>query len=478
MMDELKAFPLFQDVPDEEIRWFLEHSSIVELQPGEFFLQEHTPSTRFYIVIEGELQVTRTVNGRETVLGTNPPGVMGGELSLLYGSESDISARAILPSRLRVLDAGTFRELFAACPTLGGHIFRTAIERTQGFVSTVSQQEKLAAIGKLSAGLAHELNNPSAGPPAGARGRPFLITPPRAGAGGGAAALRQTLPVLEAQIIRLNALELNGEQLEKLLQFQQTAVVFAGQTEFLNPVEQSDRETEFISWLETLDIFDGWEKAPTFVSSGVRLESLKGLVEKLPQGSAPDVITWLHASLEAQALLNEIEQSMRRISELIQAVKEYTYMDQNELKEVDIHHGLENTLKMLSHKLKGVEVIRKYDANLPKILGKGGELNQVWTNLIDNAIDALGGKGEITLITRCENNYVMVEISDNGKGIPSENLPRLFEPFFTTKAVGQGTGLGLDIAYRVVKSHYGTIEAHSRPGQTRFIVRLPVGKSD
>jgi len=460
MMDELKAFPLFQDVPDTEIRWFLERSQIEDLQAGEFFLQENTPSTRFYIVIEGELQVTRTVNGRETVLGTNPPGVMGGELSLLYGSESDISARAILPTRLRVLDAGAFRELFSACPTLGGKIFRTAIKRTQGFVSTVSQQEKLAAIGKLSAGLAHEMNNPSAA------------------ARRAAASLRQILPVLEAQIIRLNALDLTGEQLERLLQFQQTAAVFAGQTRFLNPVEQSDREAEFSAWMESLDILDGWEKAPTFVSSGLRLDSLQGLVDGLPPGSAPDVITWLHASLEAQALLNEIEQSTRRISELIQAVKEYTYMDQNELKEVDIHHGLENTLKMLSHKLKGIEIIRKYDPNLPKILGKGGELNQVWTNLIDNAIDALGGTGTITLTTRCENNYVMVEITDNGKGIPNEHLPRLFEPFFTTKPVGQGTGLGLDIAYRVVKNHYGTIEAQSKPGQTRMIVRLPVGQGE
>jgi signal transduction histidine kinase len=458
MIEELSSFPLFQEVPEEEITWFWEHSQSEKLDSGDYFFEENTPADCFYVVLEGEMQITRTVNGRETVLGTNPPGVMGGELSLLYGSNSDISSRAIMPTSLRALDARAFRELFAACPTIGARIFQTAIERTQGFVSSVSQQEKLAALGKLSAGLAHEMNNPASA------------------ARRAVEALSQTLPTLEAQIIKLNGLNLSEVQLEKLLQFQQTAVVFAGQSGFHDPVEQSDRETEFAEWLEGLEVFDGWELAPAFVSAGIRLESIRSLFAGLPQGSAPEIISWLHASLETQALLNDIEQSTRRISDLVQAVKEYTYMDQSALQEVDIHRGLESTLKVMGHKLKNIQVTREYDPHLPKIMGKGGELNQVWTNLIDNAIDAMDGEGKLTLTTRCENNYVMVEIADSGKGIASDHLPRLFEPFFTTKQVGQGTGLGLDISYRVIQSHHGTIETQSKPGHTRFIVRLPVGR--
>jgi signal transduction histidine kinase len=199
------------------------------------------------------------------------------------------------------------------------------------------------------------------------------------------------------------------------------------------------------------------------------------LVATLPRESQPEAIAWVGATLAIDGLLGEIELSSHRISELVGAVKAYTYMDQGPVQTVDINRDLDNTLTVLNHKLKkGVAVSREYDPDLPKIQGRGGELTQVWTNLIANAIEAMEYKGNLRVITRCENNFAMVEITDNGPGISDDVLPRIFEPFFTTKGVGEGTGLGLDISYKVIKQHSGTIEVQSRPGNTRFIVRLPV----
>ena len=458
-MEAIKRFPLFEGLPEDELSWLLAHSYTENLAAGESFFKENGPAERFYIVLEGELQVTRNIDGQEMVLGTNPPGIMGGELSLLYGTPSNVTAQAILPSQLLVLDKRSFRELFSTCPSLGSRIFRTAIERTQGFASVVKQQEKMAALGKLSAGLAHELNNPAAAALRAAKN------------------LAELLPLVQAQSLQVNSSGLTEQQLERLTQLQLQAVEHARRKQPLSALEQSDRETELGDWLSEQGIRQPWEVASAFVSAGITLDELKNGAADLSEGEKADALQWLHKALEAQHLLNEIQQSMQRISELVSAIKAYTYMDQARLIEVDIHKDLENTLTVLSHKLKRVKVNRQYDPRLPRLIARGGELNQVWTNLIDNAIDAMQGQGELSLITRCENSFVMVEVTDNGAGISPELLPRLFEPFFTTKEVGGGTGLGLDISYRIVKGHNGTIEVQSQPGHTRFIVRLPMGKS-
>jgi signal transduction histidine kinase len=240
-------------------------------------------------------------------------------------------------------------------------------------------------------------------------------------------------------------------------------------------LEQSDREEVLGDWLETRRVASPWEVAATLVNARVTLAKLTTLTTALSDDRAAIILIWLCQSLTAASMLDDIEQSTARISDLVGAIKQYTYMDQAPLQEVDLHQGLENTLKVLNHKLKRVQLIREYDPDLPLILARGGELNQVWTNLIDNAIDALNGEGEIRLITRAENQFVMIEVADNGPGIAPETLPRLFEPFFTTKGVGTGTGLGLDITYRIIQQHNGSIDVQSRPGHTRFIIRLPIG---
>ena len=456
-MDNYRHLVAFKDLPDSELQWLIDHSVEQQLEPGENFVEEGLPTDFFYVVLEGELQISRAVNGRRHVMGTTPPGIIGGELTLLnHLPTSMVTAQAIMTSRLMVFDKQTFRQIFAVCPNFGAYIFKIATERMQSYATFIQQQEKMAALGKLSAGLAHELNNPAAA------------------ARRSAQSLSELLPALQAHTVHLSALGLTGSQLADLdlCQNQWLVQVVSGQT--LSALEQSDREDELADWFENHGIENGWQMAEIFVTAEVKLDELSDLAACLPDQFLAPVMAWLHDSLCAASLLDEVEQSTRRISDLVGAIKEYTYMDRAPVQDVDVHHGLDITLKVLKHKLKNVTVTRQYDPTIPAISGKGGELNQVWTNLIDNAIDAMAGQGQLKLITRCENNFVMVEITDNGPGIPPDVQPHIFEPFFTTKEVGSGTGLGLDIAYRIVSEHKGNIEVWSKPGETRFIVRLPV----
>lgn len=459
-LQELYRFPLFDGVPEPEARWVWEHGRVEQVADGAYFHREGEPVDRFYIVLSGELQVTRRIGGVVSVLGTTPPGIMNGELALLSGAVSTNSARAIEPSRLLVLDAHAFRELFSACPALGARVFETAAERMHGMANHEQQREKLAALGKLSAGLAHELNNPASAVQRAAK------------------SLGEALPELQKATARLGALGLDENQMEFVLSLQQACLPSGAAVKLLLPMEQSDREDEIAGFLEALDLRDAWEMAANFVNAGLSINDLDELAGVVPRAQQPVVLAWLDSALYATTLLDEIQQSGGQISELVGAVKSYTYMDQAPVQEVDIHKGLENTLTVMRYKLRNVEVNRKYDPELPRIWGRGGELNQVWTNLIDNAVDAMEGSGRLWLITRCENDFVMVEVADEGPGIPPEVQAHLFEPFFTTKGAGFGTGLGLDISHRIIQQHRGTIEARSEGGLTRFIVRLPVRPPD
>jgi signal transduction histidine kinase len=455
MMSDIQTLPIFVDVTDDEMTWLIANSSEVTVPKGDYFFREGEAARHFYIVIEGELQVTRTLNGEQIVLGTTPRGIIGGELWLLRGTPIEASAQAIVPTRLMVFEFRSFLGIFANCPSVGVHILRVAAERMSNFATLVKQQEKMAALGKLSAGLAHELNNPAAA------------------ARRSASTLRGALAAWQSHTFAIAGLGLTADQVNQLLAFLHLLQSRAATLSPLSPLEQSDRELVMEDWLNEQAVNNAWEIAPIYVTAGVTIDELQPLVAMMPTAK-PTLLVWLCEWLTASGLLDEIEQSARRISELVSAIKSYTYMDQGKWQDVDIHHDLDNTLLILKHKLKNIQVERNFCSDLPRIAARGSELNQVWTNLIDNAVDAMNGNGTLALITRYENNFVMVEITDTGPGVPAHVLPHIFEPFFTTKEVGKGTGLGLDITYRIIQQHRGTIEVQSKPGQTRFIVRLPL----
>jgi signal transduction histidine kinase len=323
------------------------------------------------------------------------------------------------------------------------------------------QSEKLATLGKLSAGMAHELNNPAAA------------------AQRGAAQLQATFSHLQQTHLRLGELNLSDSQLESLLALDELAQQRAKQPADMDSLARSDREDELETWLDEQGVENAWQVAPTLVSLGYDHDALGKLVADLTADQFCAVIDWLNDTYTIYSLLEEIHQGAGRISEIVKALKGYTYLDQAPIQTVDIHDGLDSTLVILRSKLKsGITVHREYDENLPHIQARGSELNQVWTNLIDNAIGAMNGEGEITLRTRSDDRWVVVEIEDNGSGIPEENLSNLFDPFFTTKPPGEGIGLGLNISHNiVVQRHQGRIDVTSQPGKTRFEVRIPLNCS-
>jgi signal transduction histidine kinase len=342
----------------------------------------------------------------------------------------------------------------STCRSIARELFHSTANKVRNLVSYSQQREKLASLGTMAAGLAHELNNPAAA------------------ARRAAAHLRETTDKVQSLFYKLTG-TLNHDQLRHLMAAFQEGSERSAKTIALDHLSRSDRADAIVVWLEIHGVASAWELAPTFVNAGMDIAWLEEFVGKVPASNHADVLNWLEARLNLKSLLNQLEQSTGRIAELVKAVKSYSYMDQSPMQEVDIHDGLESTLTMLGHKLKNVTLIREYDRSAPRIMAYGGELNQVWTNLIDNAIDAVNGSGKICLGTCVEDDQLVVEIVDNGSGIPPEVQSHLFEPFFTTKPVGTGTGLGLIISNRIVADrHGGEIEFESRPGETRFKVRL------
>jgi signal transduction histidine kinase len=420
---------------------------------------EGDPIDFFYVLLEGEMRVSRNYENQAVLMGVTKPGMFLGEISLLLDSPNLATVRALKPCRLFRLGKDGFWQMLSGCPSVASQIFRTMATRVRNMEGYSQQREKLASLGTMAAGLAHELNNPATA------------------ARRASAHLREVVENLQTCACELHE-SLKPEHWQPLIDASQTAIARLATTAPLDSVARGDREDQVATWLEKHGVADGWKLAPAFVTANMDDAELATLVAKLPREALGYAFGWLEASLSLHSLLNEVEGSTTRIAELVKAVKAYSYMDQTPMQEVDVHEGIENTLTVLGHKLKNVTLTRKYDRAIPKIMAYGGELNQVWTNLLDNAIDAVKGTGKICIATFLDDDQVVVEIADNGSGIPPDVQSHIFEPFYTTKGVGSGTGLGLVISSRIVANrHGGEIEFESVPGDTRFKVRLPIKRA-
>ena len=447
---ELLRVPAFADLPDDQIAWFLSHSEEIHLKAGDTYVRQGDPADSMFVILEGQFQ-WRGEFGGETVVLSGKPGDVTGVLPFSRMKQFTVTGRAVTDGRILKFPTSLFSELVQRLVGVMSDRIREATRFEQ-------QRDRLASLGKLSAGLAHELNNPAS-------------ATKRA-----VSQLRDILKKIRDASLELGRRDLNSAQkaeIEKLeALFTQKDVVPP------DALTISDLEDQIDSLLRSHGQNDLWQLAADLARRNIKPEVLESLFASLDADTARAALVRISASVEVASLLHEIESSTSRISDLVGAIKEYTYMDQAPVQNVDIVKSLETTLTILNHKLKqGVVVQRDYQ-RVPLLVNSfGSELNQVWTNIIDNAIDAMSGKGELRVRTYREDACVVVEIGDNGPGISAEVKPHIFEPFFTTKGVGEGTGLGLDTVQRIVKKHQGSIQVTSKPGDTRFQVWLPLAEA-
>ena len=454
---ELLGVPAFADLPDDQISWFLSQSQELHLKAGESYSRQGDPADAMFVVLEGQLQGRGEIGG-EAVVFDIEKGSVTGTLPFSRMKQFTVGGRAVTDSRALRFPASLFPELVQKMPELTKRLVGLMADRIRETTRMEQQRDRLASLGKLSAGLAHELNNPASA------------------AKRATSQLRTILKKIKEASHELGRRDLTAAQkaeIEKL----EASFIQQNQPP-PDALTTSDLEEQIDSLLRSHGQNDLWQLAADLARKNIKPEALESLFAALDAGTARAALVRIAASVEVANLLNEIESSTSRISDLVLAIKEYTYMDQAPVQNVDIVKSLETTLTILNYKLKrGISVKRDY-GQVPLLVNSfGSELNQVWTNLIDNAIDAMAGKGELRVRTYREDSCVVVEIADNGPGISPQVQPHIFEPFFTTKGVGEGTGLGLDTVQRIVKKHRGTIQVESKPGDTHFRIWLPMAES-
>ncbi len=450
---ELLRVPAFSGLPDDQIEWFLSQAKELHLAAGDMVFRQDETADAMFVFLEGQLQMRGELAGEAVVIPLKA-GDVNGLLPFSRMKQFTVNVKAITPARVLRFPSALFPELVYKMPELAQHLVGLMSDRIRETTRREQQRDRLASLGKLSAGLAHELNNPASA------------------AKRATSQLREVLTKIKDASHELGSRDLTAAQraeIEKL----ETAFVQSDETP-PDALAISDLEEQIDSLLRSHGQNDLWQLAADLARKNVKPEALESLFAILDAGTARAALVRIAASVEVATLLNEIESGTSRISDLVRAIKEYTYMDQTPLQNVDMVKSLETTLTILNHKLKhGVTVERDYQ-KIPLLVNSfGSELNQVWTNLIDNAIDAMHGEGKLKVRTYREDDWVVVEITDNGPGIPAEVRAHIYEPFFTTKGVGEGTGLGLDTVQRIVKKHRGNIQLDSVPGQTRFQVWLP-----
>ena len=461
-VEALRRVHVFADLADDQLQWFADNSEEGRFAPGDVVFRKGDKADAMVVYLDGEVHAYWDENDHDIVYilrAGEQTTEVSGMLPFSRMTELQVTGYAVTDVRLLWFPVSLFPELMQRMPLLVQRLVGIMSDRVREATTLDQQQDKLMALGKLSAGLAHELNNPAAGA---TRAANDLI---------------ETLKQLRAADMRLCSHDLTETQQSSIDAFESKAINHTDTAEPLNSLDQSDREDEVSEWLESHGIAEPWKLSANLVEAGMDSAALEQLLGEIPPTATADVLSRVNCQLAAAKLAGEIKIATTRISELVGAIKEYSYMDQAKVQELDVHKGLDNTLLILKYKLrkKNVSVTRDYAESLPLIKAYGSELNQVWTNLIVNAVDAMNEGGTLKVRTKREPTDILVEIRDNGAGIPASARSRIFEPFFTTKPVGEGTGLGLDTVARIVRKHRGNVRFESKPGDTCFQVRLPIG---
>ncbi|WP_035856764.1 ATP-binding protein [Cryptosporangium arvum] len=465
--EELQKLFLFEALDADQLAWLSEHGAVEEHEPGTVYA-EGDPATCFFVLLSGTVKLSRTVGGaRVEISRTDKAGSYAGAYLAYLGDRVPQrylqTVSALTTARFFVLSAEDWATVVSTWFPMTVHLLEGLYYGGQASQATVGSREKLQALGSLTAGLTHELNNPAA---ATARA---------------ASLLRERVAKSRHKLAALARGDIPRERLAVLVDLQEDAVERCAKAKELTPVETNDREDEMGDWLEERDVPFAWDLAPTLVAAGIDVDWLDDAEGRLGGKHLDSALHWIGYTLETEQLMMEISQASGRISELVTAAKQYSQLDRAPHQWIDVHEGIDSTLVMLSGKInkKDITVVKEYDRTLPQVPAYPGELNQVWTNLIVNAIAAMNGKGTLTIRTSLRrpedpDSPVQVEVCDTGSGVPDDIKERIFEPFFTTKGVGEGTGLGLDISWRiVVNRHGGDLSVESVPGDTRFIVCLP-----
>jgi signal transduction histidine kinase len=465
--DELSTLFLFEKLTSDQLAWLCREGEVIALPPGPVYA-EGEPAERLYVLLSGTVVLSRRVGDDDVEVNrTTMRGAYAGAFFAYLGDRVpqvyNNSLRAVEPCQFFVLDADKFAELMTQWFPMAVHLLEGLFFGIRNTQEAIGQRERLLALGSLSAGLTHELNNPAAAAMravGGLRER--------------AAALRDGLAGIAASLQ-------DGAVLSALLRLQSQTASRVTRAPELTALQASDREDEIADWLADHGVSDSWELAPSFVQAGLDTDWLTQAAAAADAAAGPAtdlsvVLRWLGDTAEAELLMTEVTDAVTRISVLVGAARQYSQLDRAPYQVADLHELLDSTLVMLGGAIgAGITVVRNYDRSLPRVPCYPAELNQVWTNLIDNAVAAMAGGGTLTITTAAGDGSALVEIADTGPGIPAENLKRIFEPFFTTKPVGQGTGLGLDISWRIVVArHHGDLRVQSQPGDTRFTVQLPL----
>jgi signal transduction histidine kinase len=462
---EVGSLFLFEKLSPEQLGRLCAAGRVERFEPGPVYT-EGEPATCFYVMIEGTVVLSRRVGGDDVeVSRTSQRGVYAGSMQAYLGDRVpqvyNNSMRVTEPTRFFVLPAETFSGFMQEWFPMAVHLLEGLFFGSKSMQRAIGQRERLLALGSLSAGLTHELNNPAAA------------------AVRATATLRERVGKMRHKLRVISAGSYAPEVLANLIEIQERTAERVAKAPVLSPLEASDREDAVTDWLDDHDIPEGWRIAPVFVQAGLDIDWLDQVAAAVDEAILPSAIGWLNYTVETELLMDEIDDSTSRISHLVDAAKQYSQLDRAPFQVADVHDLLDSTLLMLSGKIgPRIKVVKDYDRTAPKVPAYPAELNQVWTNLIDNAvhaIDSTGGEGTLTVRTALDHDRLLVEFRDTGPGVPKEIRSRIFDPFFTTKPVGEGTGLGLDISWRiVVNKHHGSLLVESEPGDTRFQVLLPL----